>query len=352
VTAPILPGAEPYSAAGDERGALVLHGFTGNPQSMRGLATALAAAGLTVELPLLPGHGTAVADLVPTGWDDWSAAAEAAYVDLAARCTSVVVVGLSMGGTLSVWLAERHPEIAALVLVNPLVVPPDAETVAFIDSLIVDGDELAPGVGSDIALPGASEAAYSELPLRSARTLFDAAAAVERGLGSVSCPVLLFSSVVDHVVDPVSGECLAERVAGPVERVRLERSYHVATLDYDKDEIERRTVAFVTGRLARAPIRPLSRDDVVHVARLARLSLSPDEVDLFTAQLRTVLEHAADVAALDLAHLAPTAHPLPVVNVVRADDPRPSLDRREVLAAAPSVEDDRFRVPRIGGEAP
>jgi len=71
VTAPILPGAEPYSATGDERGALVLHGFTGNPQSMRGLALALADAGLTVELPLLPGHGTDIADMVPTTWADW-----------------------------------------------------------------------------------------------------------------------------------------------------------------------------------------------------------------------------------------------------------------------------------------
>lgn len=96
----------------------------------------------------------------------------------------------------------------------------------------------------------------------------------------------------------------------------------------------------------------LSREDVVHVANLARLTLSEAEVELFTAQLSTVLAHAADVAALDLAHLAPTAHPLPVKNVLRPDEPRPSLDRGEVLAAAPSVEDDRFRVPRIGGEAP
>jgi aspartyl-tRNA(Asn)/glutamyl-tRNA(Gln) amidotransferase subunit C len=96
----------------------------------------------------------------------------------------------------------------------------------------------------------------------------------------------------------------------------------------------------------------LSRDDVIHVAKLARLALSEDEVDLFTAQLRTVLEHAADVAALELSHLPPTAHPLPVENVLRADEPRPCLDRAEVLAAAPSVEDHRFRVPRIGGEAP
>ena len=217
---------------------------------MRGLALALAAAGLTVELPLLPGHGTEVADMVPTRWEDWSAAAEAAYVELAARCESVVAVGLSMGGTLAIWLGERHPEIAALVLVNPLVVPPDADTVAFIDSVIDGGDELAPGVGSDIALDGAVESAYAELPLRAARSLFAAAADVDAALGSLTCPVLLFSSPQDHVVPPVSGDRLVEGVKGPVERIVLERSFHVATLDYDKDEIEARTVQFVTDVLA------------------------------------------------------------------------------------------------------
>jgi aspartyl-tRNA(Asn)/glutamyl-tRNA(Gln) amidotransferase subunit C len=100
------------------------------------------------------------------------------------------------------------------------------------------------------------------------------------------------------------------------------------------------------------PPAPLSREDVVHVARLARLELSEEEVDLFTAQLRTVLDHAADVASLDLAHLEPSTRPIPLQNVLRADVPRPSLDRAEVLAVAPSVEDDRFRVPRIGSEAP
>jgi len=217
---------------------------------MRGLALALAGAGLTVELPLLPGHGTDVADMVPTRWEDWSAAADAAYVELAARCESVVVVGLSMGGTLGIRLGERHPEIAALVLVNPLVVPPDADTLAFIDSVIDGGDELAPGVGSDIALEGAVESAYAELPLRAARSLFAAAADVEAALGSVTCPILLFSSPQDHVVPPVSGDRLVEGVKGPVERIVLERSFHVATLDYDKDEIEARTVQFVTDVLA------------------------------------------------------------------------------------------------------
>ena len=96
----------------------------------------------------------------------------------------------------------------------------------------------------------------------------------------------------------------------------------------------------------------ISASDVVHVARLARLDLSDEEVELFTAQLRTVLDHAADVAALDLSHLEPSSHPIALDNVLRPDEPRPSLDRDEVLAAAPEVEDYRFRVPRIVGDAP
>ena len=250
MTAPVLPGAEPYSATGDARGALVLHGFTGNPQSMRGLALALADAGLTVEMPLLPGHGTEVADLVPTRWEDWSGAADAAYLDLAARCDLVVVVGLSMGGMLAVWLAEHHPEVAALALVNPMVTAPDADAVGFVQAMIDNGDELAPGVGSDIAMEGALESAYPELPLRAALSLFAGAAEVESGLGSVTCPVLVFTSTQDHVVDPRSSALLVERAKGPVEQVVLDRSYHVATLDYDKDEIEARTVEFVTGVLS------------------------------------------------------------------------------------------------------
>lgn len=254
MTHPIIPGAEPYSAAGDARGALVLHGFTGNPQSMRGLALALADAGFTVELPLLPGHGTDISDMVPTRWAQWCEAADDAFSALAARCDSVVVVGLSMGGSLAVWLAEHHPEVAALSLVNPLVTPPDTATTGFVEALIEGGDEVGPGIGSDIAMEGVVESAYPELPLRAAVSLFEGVEEVEARLGSVTCPVLLFTSKQDHVVDPKSSDVLMERVKGPVEQVVLERSYHVATLDYDKDEIETRTVEFLSGVLV--AVRP------------------------------------------------------------------------------------------------
>jgi aspartyl-tRNA(Asn)/glutamyl-tRNA(Gln) amidotransferase subunit C len=92
--------------------------------------------------------------------------------------------------------------------------------------------------------------------------------------------------------------------------------------------------------------------DVAHVARLARLELTEDELERFTVQLGAVLEHARDVEALDTADVPPTAHPLPLVNVLRDDVVEPSLDRDEVLSQAPAVEEHRFRVPRILGEAP
>jgi aspartyl-tRNA(Asn)/glutamyl-tRNA(Gln) amidotransferase subunit C len=97
---------------------------------------------------------------------------------------------------------------------------------------------------------------------------------------------------------------------------------------------------------------PITREDVAHVARLARLELTDDELDMFTGQLAAVLDHAADVEALDLADVPPTAHPYPLSNVLRPDEVRPSLDRDEVLGQAPAIEEGRFRVPPWLGEAP
>ena len=96
----------------------------------------------------------------------------------------------------------------------------------------------------------------------------------------------------------------------------------------------------------------VSRADVEHVATLSRLALTDDEMEQLTGELGAIIEYAAEVSALDTADVPPTAHPLPLVNVFRPDDPRPGLDRDEVLAQAPAAEDGQFRVPRILGEAP
>ncbi len=96
----------------------------------------------------------------------------------------------------------------------------------------------------------------------------------------------------------------------------------------------------------------VSRADVEHVATLSRLALTDDEIEQLIGELGAILEYAAEVSALDTVDVPPTAHPLPLVNVFRPDDPRPGLDRDEVLAEAPAAEDGQFRVPRILGEAP
>jgi carboxylesterase len=210
---------------------------------MRGLAEALAGAGFTVELPLLPGHGTSLDDMETTAYPDWRAAVEAAYTDLAARVTDVIVVGLSMGGTLAVDLALDHPEVVGAVLVNPLIAP-DPALADGLQQLADAGETRMDGIGSDIAKPDAPELSYDGTPIVPLISLLTHCATLPGRLGDLRCPVLLFTSAEDHVVDPSSSDVLAAGAAGPVERVLLERSYHVATLDYDKDEIEAGAVEF------------------------------------------------------------------------------------------------------------
>lgn len=241
---PLLEGAEPFSAAGGPGGALVVHGFTGSPHSIRGVAQALAAAGLAVEAPLLPGHGTHIDDLRATGWDDWRAGVAAAWDRLRSRCERAVVVGLSMGGSLVLSLAADRPDVAGVVVVNPFVDPPAESFRDLLRGLLDTGHDTVPGIGGDIAAPEETEVGYPGTPIG---PLLSLAEALERQLGrmgDITCPVLIMTSRVDNVVPPVSSDVLADRVAGPVERVRLENSLHVATLDHDRDEVERRTVAF------------------------------------------------------------------------------------------------------------
>lgn len=243
MASPLLPGAEPFSAIGGEDGVLVLHGFTGTPQSVRPLADALARSGLSVELPLLPGHGTAIEDMLALRFDDWTAAVEEAFDALAGRCRRIGVAGLSMGGTLACWLATRH-ELAGAVLVNPLVEPAAPSFLEVLRGMLAAGTEVIPGIGSDIARPAAGELAYEGTPVAPLLSLFEGVERLAGGLGRISCPVLLFTSRQDHVVPPSNGDFLAGRVAGRLERVWLEKSYHVATLDYDAGEVESRTLSF------------------------------------------------------------------------------------------------------------
>lgn len=226
-------------------GALVLHGYTGSPQSVQDLALAFEKVGFTTETPLLPGHGSCLDDLVDCTFEQWSAAVDATYCDLAARCSPVVVAGLSVGGMLAAWLAAAHPEIAAIVCINPFIDPPAESFREILRGFLEAGSHLLPKVGGDLADGTVREQAYEGTPIEPLLTFFAAQDDLRARLGDIACPVLVITSRQDHVVPPVSSDILADGVSGPVERMWLEESFHTATLDLEHEALERRAVEFV-----------------------------------------------------------------------------------------------------------
>lgn len=245
--ASIIPGAEPWSHLGQSSvGVLCIHGFTGNPSSMRGLAQAMADAGHHVELPRLPGHGTDVSDMIPTRWKDWTSEVERAFGVLKSRVDKVVVAGLSMGGSLTLWTALHHPDVVGIICINPAAQPQAQEMIDMVKSMLDQGTQVIDGIGSDIADPNVKESAYPQTPLAPLVSM------VEEGIvpmvpkyPSCKVPMLLITSKNDHVVDPVQSDQLAQQWGGPVDRILLDRSFHVATQDFDRVLINEAAATFV-----------------------------------------------------------------------------------------------------------
>ncbi len=216
---------------------MLCHGFTSTPQSLRPWAQHLAAAGLTVRLPRLPGHGTRWQDLGRTGWQDWYAAVDRPFRDLRTRCDTVLVMGLSMGAALALRLAEKHgADVDGLVLVNPSVTSadPTLRAVPIIKRLV----PTVAAIGNDIKRPGRTELAYARTPLRAVDSLRDLWRHVGRDLPAVTQPLLLYRSTADHIVGPESARLLLSRISSTdVTEVSCPDSYHVATLDNDDEAI-------------------------------------------------------------------------------------------------------------------
>jgi len=242
---PVLPGAEPYRHEGGEVGVLLCHGFTGSPQSLRPWAEYLAGHGLTVSLPLLPGHGTRWEDMQLTGWQDWYAEVDRELRSLRERCSDVFVAGLSMGATLALRLAAKHGEaVGGVVVVNPANrmhgFSPYALPVA--RHLV----RTSKGIASDIAKEGSAELGYDRVPLHAAHSLRNFFRLVDGELPQVTQPLLVLRSPQDHVVPPADSARILGRVSSrDVTEILLEQSYHVATLDHDADRIFEESLAFI-----------------------------------------------------------------------------------------------------------
>jgi carboxylesterase len=247
-----LDGAVAVRHDGGPIGVVLCHGYTGTPQSLGEWPAVLAAAGLSVQCPLLPGHGLDWRAMARTRWTDWYGAVDAAFDDLRTRCDSVFVMGLSMGGTLALRLAEEHgADVAGIVLVNPsLTTTRRAARLAPALKWVLRSTK---GPGNDIAKAGIVELAYA----RHSTHAFDSLRALWRvtraDLGRISQPLLVFRSAADHVVEPVSTRLLLAGVASTdVTEVVLDDSFHVATLDHDAQRIFNGSVDFVRRHSAAA----------------------------------------------------------------------------------------------------
>jgi carboxylesterase len=247
----VHPLAEPFLSDGDATsprgriGVLLSHGFTGSPASMKEWGEHLAAQGYAVSVPRLPGHGTTWQDMNTTTWDDWTAELERAFAELSKRVDTVFVCGLSMGGGLALRIAANHPDqVAGLVLVNPAVATDrkDVKLLPVLKHLIGS----FPGIANDIKKPGVEEHGYRRTPLRAADSMFRGYKALRGDLGRITCPVLIFRSAVDHVVDPSSARIILAGVSSSDTREEmLENSFHVATMDNDAAQIFEGSAAFI-----------------------------------------------------------------------------------------------------------
>ncbi len=238
------PDEQPFEHDGGPVGVLLSHGFTGTPASMRPWADHLAAAGYTVRLPRLPGHGGTWQQTNQSRWPQWYAAIEAAHADLAARCDIVFAAGLSMGGTLVTRLAEQKGSaIAGLVLVNPAFGTQrfDAKLAPYITWLV----KSRPSIGGDIKKPGVEEPANDRTPVVAFASLTKLWKVTVADLSKVTAPIRMYRSVEDHVVDPLSAKLLkAGATSTTVDEIMLDDSYHVATLDNDAPRIFAGSVEF------------------------------------------------------------------------------------------------------------
>ncbi len=242
---PHSPADEAFSALGGRIGVLLVHGFTGSPASMRPWGEHLAADGFAVKIPLLPGHGTSWQEMNQSTWNDWYGEASRGLDDLHVSCDEVYVAGLSMGGCLALRLAEERPDdVAGLVLVNPSVATTDRRLALTPFLKRVRGS--VSGIKSDIKKEGVDEPGYDRVPLKALDSLRTMWKLTRDDLPKVTAPVLLFRSVEDHVVEPLSSQLIMQRVSSRniTERV-LENSYHVAVLDNDAPSIFSQSAEFI-----------------------------------------------------------------------------------------------------------
>ncbi len=253
-----MPGnVSPFTFEGTlDAAVLCIHGFTSTPFEVRSLGESLARRGMTSVGLTLPGHGTSVDDLDRTTWKDWAAAVEAAFDELTKRYSRVALAGESLGGLLSLYTAARRKDVAAVAsLAAPLWLEGIGKRLVewtqpgrWLHGRLTRVPKLG---GSDLADKAvkATYPSYPTIPMAALRSLCEFMTVVDGVLPEVTAPTLVLHAHQDHTAPVASAKRIAERMK--VERTRLlDKSYHIITLDLERDLVADEVGAFLLKHLS------------------------------------------------------------------------------------------------------
>lgn len=238
----------PVYTRGNSDGVLLLHGFTGGPHEMKLFGQKFAEEGYSISIPLLPGHGTSVEDLITCRWYEWFQKAKEALFDLRKHCERIIVIGQSMGGTLGLHLAA-HYQLEGVSAIAPGMFFKEKKTRLL--RLVAPFRKYrkkknGPDIRDDAVRERVRYCSYEKTPIKAALQLKYLFEHVKMDLPEIHCPVLIIHSTQDHVIDYKSSEYIYDKISSEHKQIlTLNDSYHVLTLDLENKIVYRETNKFV-----------------------------------------------------------------------------------------------------------
>ncbi|GAW31385.1 carboxylesterase [Carboxydocella sp. JDF658] len=233
----------PLFFPGNRTGIVLIHGFTGSPGEVEPLGRALAAQGWTVQVPLLPGHGTDVEELARTCWRDWVAAAEKAVVELRQKCDRVYLAGLSMGGLISLYLAHYQPVVGVISLAAPIYLK---NKKAYLAPYLRWVRRYAPKERQEDGHYLLTHFNYDHIPLAALVSLLEFIRTARKQLPLVQVPVLLIQGDADETVDPASAEYIFHQLGNREKKLlSLPGGRHLLPLGPQRQQVAEAAIAFI-----------------------------------------------------------------------------------------------------------
>ena len=239
----IIAGCEPVFLKGGESACLLLHGFTNSPYEMREMGHFLNQKGYSVSIPLLPGHGTMPSDLRKRKWVEWYEKSKSELFELRKKYHKVYLIGFSMGASMALHLSA-HYEVNGVVTLAPVLYLKNKFSFLshYIHFFLPYSKKLS---GPDIRAQ-VTTISYNKIPVKSLSQLIKFSKHLRHDLRDIYAPVMIVYAKQDHVVDNKSATEIYQLISSKNKRIlELQESYHIITLDLEKDKVFQEIAAFL-----------------------------------------------------------------------------------------------------------